>query len=334
MKKKTLILIVIGLIIAVIALFLAVRVTPWFYSINTRVRLNMEAPADTVIKICWDEKRIECLPLVPYSETSNTLATSGEITNVWLGQLPPRPVYHVSLIFDSGVHEATFHTLELDSSTQIVGVLPGAGVGHVLANADQFKFRGVSYELINAIYKIESEQGGKLILAKEIRPVLLDNDNIRIKTLTVWALLYSIFLLFMIPFYLLPRAVENLGSAPKTAHLQKSPWWVYILSGVAIGFMLLVIVKSPVIINEADPIGYLRLATGEGWFNAYRMPGYPIFLGLALWLSNYSLNGDCFISSSAVGFINTILHLDIATMVAPRCCHSVCLFMFTKSCAN
>jgi hypothetical protein len=292
MKKKTQIFIAIGMVIAVIALILALRLTPWFYAINTRVRLYLDAPAETKIKICWAKKQTECLPLVPFSEASNTLAKPGEVASVWLGELPPRPVYHISLVFKSGIHEAAFHELELDSSTtQFFGVLPEAGVGNIRASADQFKFRGISYKLINPIYRIESDRGGKLTLTKEIKPRLSDNDNIGITTATVWVLLYSIFLLFIIPFYLLPRAVENLGSALKNTHLQKFPWWVYILSCVAIGSMVLLIVKSPALINPADPIGYLQLATGGGWFNAQRMPGYPLFLGLALWVSRNSLNG-------------------------------------------
>lgn len=290
MKKRNNIFIAVGTGFAIITLFLAFQLAPWFYASDTRVRLYLDAPAETEIDICWDEKQIECLPLVPFSEASNTLAKSGEVASVWLGDLPPRPEYHISLVYKSGFYGATFHELELNSSLSF-GNLPGAGVGNIQASADQFISREISVKLINGVYSIESNTGGKLTLAKEIKPVLSDTGIIGRTTVKVWMLLFSIFLLFVIPLSLLPRAVENLGSAIKNTHLANYPWWVYLLCHVAAGFMLFLVVNSTVLLNAADPLGYLLLAKGGGWFNVYRLPGYPLFLGLALWLSGNSLNG-------------------------------------------
>ena len=54
---------------------------------------------------------------------------------------------------------------------------------------------------------------------------------------------------------------------------------------------MLLAVNSAVLFNPADSMGYLSLATGGGWFNQQRMPGYPLWLGLALSVSGNSLNG-------------------------------------------
>jgi len=291
LKKKIYFFIAIGIAAALLSFLLAHWLGPWFYAINTSVSLKMDAPAETEIDICWDENRNECLPLVPYSDANNALAKPGEIASIWLGELPPRPAYYVSLVFMNGVHEAAFHELELDSSTQLRGWVHGAGVGDIHAGGEQFNFQGASYKLINGVYYIESEPGDKLTLTAEITPVLSRAGNIGMTTVRVWMLLFSVFLLFIIPFSLLPRAVKNLGIMIKNVRPANYPWWVYVLCCVAIGFMLLLVSNSAVQINWADPMSYLQLATGGGWFNESRQPGYPLFLGLALWISNHSLNG-------------------------------------------
>jgi hypothetical protein len=328
MKKKAQIFIAISILMAIVAFELAVRLSPWFYAVNTRVRLRMEAPADTAINICWDDEQIECLPLVPYSEASKTLAKSGEIAHVWLGELPPRPVYHVSLAFVSGVRDAVFYELELDSSTtQILGVLSGAGIRDTQADASQFKRRGVSYKFQDGDYQIESDPGGKLVLIAEIQPTLSDTDKIGMATIKVWILLCSIFLLFFIPLIFVLRIVEHLGHASNYIHLTKYPWWVYLLSCAVLVFVLILTANSTVLINPADPIGYIMLATGGEWFNEQRLPGYPLFLGLALWVSGNSLTGVILFQVTLLVF-STILCI----WILQRWLHPLVAILFVLFC--
>jgi hypothetical protein len=307
MKKKVYIFIAIGIGACFAFFFLAQRLAPWFYAIDTSVKLKMDAPAETQIDICWDANQGECLPLVPYSEASNAIAKPGEVASLWLSELPPRPVYHVALIFKSAVHGAVFHDLELDSSKILIfGYIPGIGVSDSLHGFDQFNSQGVLGQLSNGGYTIESDTDGKLTLNKEISPTLSNANNILKTTVIIWMLLFSIFLLFIIPIYLLPGAVENYGSALKNTRPAKYPWWVYVLSFGVAGIMLLLIINSAVLINYADPIGYLQLATGGGWFNDVRLPGYPLFLGLALWASGNSLNG-VILFQAAILVVSTLL---------------------------
>jgi len=95
----------------------------------------------------------------------------------------------------------------------------------------------------------------------------------------------------LLPVYWLPKALANLGRASKNARQAGYPWWVYFLSCLAAGLMLYIVANSTVGINPYDPINFLQLAAGSTLFSNLRLPGYPLFLRLALWVSGYSLNG-------------------------------------------
>jgi hypothetical protein len=277
---------------AIISFFLAFGLAPWFHAINTRVRLSMEAPAETVVDICWDERQAECLPLVPYSQASSRLAKSGEIASVWLSELPPRPDYRISLVFRSRVDEAAFHTLELDSSNILLyGYIPNTGVNKVMAGADQFEFSGVTHPSSDGVSYLTTDAGGKLLLNTAVRPGVSEADNFTITFVTVWILLLLIISVITVLLFFLPRIAENRGSAIQKAQSANYPWWVYVLWCVAIGFMLFLVANSPVLLNPYDPMNYLHLATSGKWFSDTRLPGYPLFLGITLWLSGFHLNG-------------------------------------------
>lgn len=290
LKKRNYIFIAFSLGIALIALLVAFQLTPWFYAINTRVRLYLDAPSETKINICWDKSQSECLPLVPYSKMNNRVAQTGEVANIWLSELPPRPVYFISLQFKSGVDKAEFHELELDSTNiflQGYGKGQGAGVNNMHLSMDEFELIGVA-PLTGDLGYFESKNNGVLIRNKEITSGPVDKG---MTTLFIWALLFSIYLWIVVPAFLLRRAVQNLGSADRLPPLPKYSWQIYFGCVIAGIVMVLLVVNSGVLIDPYDPMNYLSLATGGGWFNVSRLPGYPLFLGFSLLLSSNSLDG-------------------------------------------
>ena len=147
MKKRIYIFIAVGIGACLVSFYLAQRLAPWLYVIDTSVRLKLDATADTKINICWDKSHSECLPLVPYSSSAKQLAQKNEMADMWLSDLPPRTEYYIALQFESGVNQATFHVLELDSSNIYMmgyGREVGAGVNKLQIDFGDFESNGIT----------------------------------------------------------------------------------------------------------------------------------------------------------------------------------------------
>jgi hypothetical protein len=302
LKKRNYVFIVFSTGIAVISLFLALQLTPWLYAINTRVRLYLDAPVETKINICWDKLQSECVPLIPYSEINNRVALPNEVVDVWLGELPPRPVYFISLQFKSGVDKARFHELELDSThifLQGYGKRQGAGVNNIHLSMGEFEFVRIVPQTGDLNY-FESKNNGLLIHNEGIVSGPANYSKNWMTTIFIWALLFSIYLWVAVPVSLLPRMIQNLGSADLYSPTQKYHWLIYFGCVVAGIIMVLLVVNSGVIFHQYDPRDYLLLATGAGWFNVARLPGYPLFLRLALLISGYSLDGVALLQAAVL----------------------------------
>ena len=323
--KKLYVFIAFSAVFLVIALSLAFQIAPWFYAINTRVRLYLDAPADTLISICWDEAKNECLPLVPYSEAGQSIVESGGIASVWLSELPPRPIYYISINFKSVIRGAAIHEMELDSSNVILwGAIPGADVQNIKIGMDQFETQGITRILRDDLYYMDGDPGSQLLIPQGIEAGLL-GAGIKRTTIMVWGLLFSIYLLFAIPIYLMPFAVQNLGTAIKKARLPHYPWWVFLFCFAAIVLMPLLVANSAVLMHEGDPLVYLLWATRGEWFTAARPPGYQLFVAIALWLSDYHLDGVVLLQA-----IFLAISAAICTWMLRRWLHPLVavLFMF------
>ena len=292
-KKGLYIFLTFSLAIGLGIFLLAWKLAPWYYAINTPVSVYLDAPADTNINICWDKAQSQCLPLVPYSTTKNKLAASGEIANLWISELPPRPAYVLSLIFKSSLKKVIFHELVLDSSkTLLFGYVREVGIINLHFSGDEFVSNRMSSTLVDGLYYLDGGKGGRLTLGREIYPgpSNVSKDELTTRTI-VWVLLFSVFLLVAIYLYLLPRTMLNLSSAMKMVQIPKYSRWTFIFFGSAMIAMLLLVVNSGALFTEYDPLNYLQLALSGRWFSDTRLPGYPFFLSLALWVSGYHLNG-------------------------------------------
>jgi hypothetical protein len=301
-NKRLFFFIIVSVITALLSLFISYKLAPWFYAINTRVRLYLTGSAETKIDICWDTQQIQCMPLVPYSNANNKIAQSGEIADLWMGELPPRPKYDISLVFSSSFQDIIFNELDLDSSNILIfGYSQNAGVRNLQFSLDQFKLQGVENQLFNDGNLIEGAVGSQIHLNKEIIPGPPKISPNWSTTISIWGLILSFYLLIAIPLFLLPNIVINLDTAIKKAYRGKYPWWVFMFGGGAIVILSLLVLNSGVIFMEYDPLGYLYLAVGGGYFNDARLPGYPVFLGITLRLFNYNLNNVITIQAILLG---------------------------------
>lgn len=315
-KNKVLIFIICSIGFGIITLLLAVKLSPWFYAINSRVRLYLEAPAETKLFICWDKSQSQCLPLIPYSRLSNRIAEPGEIADVWLSELPPRPVYSISLIFKSSFKDVTFHELELDSSDVLLyGKVQGAGVRNIHLNIEQFTLNGIS-SVTNRLQNLDSATRTQLTLNRDIIPGPPGVSK-HWRIVTVWVILYSIYLLIGLPIYLLPQAINNLGNANQAPHVSKYSWWMYPLCAIAILVMLLLVVNSGVLFNEFDSLNYLSLSLSGKGFSDTRLPGYPLFIRLALRTFSYDLDGVILLQASLLA-LSTLTCVWVLRKWIPR----------------
>lgn len=296
-----------SLIAAGIAFALAWQLAPWIYTMDTRARVYLDAPAETKIRLCWDKKQVECLPLVPYSSKEKRIAQNGEFADLWLTELPPRPAYTISLVFNSGLAtKATFDKLVLESSSIVWGHIPGMGVPATTLGIDKFQPRDVTYQAHGDLYDLESKHNGRLIATEEIKPVLAKH-NAEKNVLMIWGLLFSAYLLFAIPLYLLPFAVKNLGNATQNNDTPQYSWWVYFLCGLAILLIILWAIYSPVLLDASDQLVYLDVAMRGQWLIfAARPPGYYMVVALVLWLSNLQLEAIVFIQAIVFAISTTI----------------------------
>ena len=269
---------------------LAVKLSPWLYAMNVPVKLYMLAPAQKSIHVCWDQARRECLPLVPYVTEKHRIAARNEIADAWLSELPPRPSYTISLVFQSPIERGTFRYLEMDSSkTYLWGFIPGAGIRNMKITVEQFTGKHIAYQTQGDAYSVDVS--GYVTANKVIKPGPAAVSK-WMAALTIWGLLFSAYLLFAIPLYLFPFSVQNLASMTKNDRFAHYSWWSYLLCGIAILLMLIVTLNVPIMFSLSDQIPYLNEAVKQAWFiNAARPPGYTLFVSLMLWLFDYHING-------------------------------------------
>lgn len=291
-RKRFYVLVLISLLVAGITLLLAFELSPWLYATNARVELHLEAPSETNISICWEKTQNECLPLVPYISKEQRIANRDEIADTWLSELPPRPAYALSLRFKPNTKAAkgVFHDLEVNSQRILLwGYLPEIGIQDIKLRPDEFHTTDVRYTIRGGLYDLEWNPKSRLTASREIKPgpaTLNDTTN----ALLIWGLLFSAYLLFAIPLYFLPFAIQNRQSPNTDLSLTSYPKWVYIIGGGVIITFLLLAFYSPVMFYLSDQIVYVGVAMRQDWLvYPARPPGYYMFVALLFWLFHNQL---------------------------------------------
>jgi hypothetical protein len=301
-EKRAYVFGIVSLLAVGVTLMLALILAPWLYTKDTTARVYLDAPAETKIRICWDTAQSECLPLAPYLSTEKRIAKNGEMADLWLTELPPRPAYAITIIFNSELAaKATFHTLNLRSNKVVWGYIAEMGVQPTTFSMDKFQAKDITYTAQDNSYSLESKTGGRLIATQEIKSGTAKSTVEAI--LSIWCMLFSLYLLFALPIYLLPFALTNLGSATQNRHAPSYPWWAYLLCGLAILSIVLWAIYSPIMIDASDQLVYLDVAMRGDWFiYAARPPGYYMFVAFVLWLSKSPLETITLIQAVVFAF--------------------------------
>lgn len=298
------IFILLTLIICIFTLPIALSLAPWFYAANTSVQLKLNAPLDTEMELCWDQAQQECLPLVP-NPGSNSQEAS-----VWLTELPPRPVYHLTLIFRSPVEKAALQGLILQPQPFATGLLGATDIGasyQVTQLTPDVVTSQIEVNRQDDGWHLTGSEGGQLLLNEEIIPG--PGRYLLWSTVAfLWSALVGTWLLIggvCLPLFRRDKqaiAISTLGKATNNKIL----WLAF---GIATTFHLFIVINSPVQFNQYDPIDYIRHANtllehGE-YTSISRLPGYPVLLAICFWLWGGHL--------STVAVLQTIM-FDIAVL--------------------
>jgi hypothetical protein len=273
-------------IVAVLMIPVAVRVAPWYHAAMTPVQLELEAPLDTQIELCWDKAGQACSPLVPYANPDEKNA------RLWLGELPPRPFYELSLIFRSPGEHVALRGLTLVNTQHLE-----SPVFQRRSDSPTMWFvpEDVNVQYLNQVFDLSTESGGRLSLPGIIRP---SQSHTWLTVVFVWLLLVGALLVFgalALPLLRLDSSATDLPPVKFSGNLRL--WWVAF--GLATTLHILLVVNSQVLYDPNDSNGYLVKAvslaelgtydTGGYQFELNRLPGYPLLLAALLKLSGYRL---------------------------------------------
>lgn len=270
-----------GVVIAIVMLPVAISLNPWFYAANTSVELNLDAPANTQMEICWDETEQECLPLVPYPNPDE------ENASLWLAELPPRPAYQLALIFRSPVSQVALRGLTLQRQPFAVALTGAAHIGAAYkAEAERFIPQNVEAQYLDGAAE------GRLRLPEVITPGPAGRRP--------WATVTSVWLLLVGAWLIIGGVGLPLLRQDADARRVPLPLFsnntniLWLAFGVATTIHLLLVVNSAVIFYDYDEVGYMndaRTLVEDGMYvSAHRLPGYLLLLAMFFKLFGYHLS--------------------------------------------
>ena len=282
-KKRPKVYLAATLVIMVVMIPISVSVAPWYHAATTPVQLELVAPSNAQIDLCWTKEYDECLPLVPYIESDEKHA------RLWLGELPPSPSYHVSLVFQSPVEYMELKGLTLVNTQNLKSPVYQRGYD----NSEMwFVPENLEVSPTSQGFQLYNASVGRLYVPELIRR---PQSSHPLTTCLVWLLLSGA--IMSIAAFLFLRVNKNTAS-------ENERWFstnlkpIFIAFGFAALLHLLFVANSHVIFT-GDSGGYgskaIQLAesrtydTGEYQFELIRMPGYPFLLAVFLRLSNYDL---------------------------------------------
>jgi hypothetical protein len=245
-------------------------VAPWHDAAPTPVEIRMAAPGNSKIFIAWRIDRQERTALIPAAVDDKGQA------EVWLGELPPRPDYDLSLCFDAPVQgrlsEITLHNVRGKPIFQLKKPsLNDCFVDNLDVTASD---RALS---------IACGDSGRLSLK---RPISVSHRPVT-TFLRTWAALAAAFLVAGIVIVGIVRrpALERPGTVAPAARSLWPIWAAFTVGGT---FHVLCTACMPPLYNAFDPLIYFEKAVsilGRGTYRTDmweveidRLPGYPVFL--------------------------------------------------------
>jgi hypothetical protein len=279
----------IAILLSLLTLPVIRSLVPWFYAANTSVQVKLNVPVDTDMELCWDKAQQECLPLVAESVSNDGRASR------WLTELPPRPVYHLTLILRSWVNQAVLKGLILEPQPFTIFLLGTKGVGaahEFTPSASNAEAQNVELNRVGDRWYLTAAPGGKLHVIEPITPGPPGKPVWNIAGF-LWSLFVGIWLVvggLGLPLLRREKATTAIV-VPKLVNGTRILWLAFALAST---FHLLIVVNSPVQFDQYDAIDYIRhantLVEHREYTSLNRLPGYPVLLAIFFWVCGYHLS--------------------------------------------
>ena len=148
-------------IIGAMSLGAAVVLAPWWNVAPIPVQLRLEAPADSQIRIAWGDRADQSLPFVP------VVGRQAPTPKLWLAELPPRPEYRVTIIFESPMQNAILRGISFIDVQHVESPIFKRKPGDP---SDWFTADGVQIKDQAPVMLLTSAPGRRLVLSEPIYP--------------------------------------------------------------------------------------------------------------------------------------------------------------------
>lgn len=289
-------IVLVCLVGAMAVLPLALLLAPWFDAAPTPIEVKLDAPAKAKIDACWDAALRECVPLVAAAGTKKA--------HDWIGELPPRPVYHLSLVFRSQVEDARLQRITLLNMRY-------ANQAIYQRSADNtdvwFSLQDGTMQRRDDAFSLNIQPGGRLILAE---PISNNVVSFAQRTMLIWLMLAGFVVCGVA--LVAPWFGACSFARPFLAASGHSGVGLLCLAAVvATAIQLVFVAHAQVQYGTGDSTIYLlkavkllehRTFDSDGYeFELNRLPGYPLILAFAIALVGYNLSHVVLVQSVLCG---------------------------------
>jgi hypothetical protein len=285
------------LAVAILAALIAYAVAPWFDASPVPVQMVLDAPADTPLRISWEEDRSSAVPLIRQRDDVPPSEVGSAAGALWLAELPPRPSYQLAILFDAPVAGVVLRELTLVNVRTLDLPILRLNAGELAA---QLQPESVRLTAGTGGIVLDSAASGSVSLPARIP---CTNRPLGGVFVVLWCVVTATFLLAglfgraCLHEALAPRPIGASLDPARSAPSSLVPIWL----AVGLGFVLHLGVAAsiPALYNAFDPLAYFHKAvwlvergtyiTNTPSWEMDRLPGYPLFLAACLTLFGYQL---------------------------------------------
>lgn len=280
----------------------AYYLAPWYDAGPVPVRLRLAGPFHGSVTLYGDATRSEPLPLVPCE------GTEGGDSQWWLGELPPRLKYQLSIDFSA----------------------PTVPQELVLVDVRKLE-RPILHVSGSEVWRQDISAGAATARLSLSEPVSRPDVVIAERFLIVWGLIIAILAVVSLIVLAVVRFAAKVRSNPDEENVDSGSWqpltpiWCVCLAGLA--FHVAVTALLPALYNPFDPLAYFHKAvwllergtytTDTPSWEIDRLPGYPLFLAFVLKIAGYHLKAITMTQGALFGASLLALCLSLRRWISP-----------------